>query len=216
MANPILSKAPDKAITKALREALKAPKEQGRLSYESMVKIAQAAYDGETVDDVEFRDIKRILRTQSFWGPSVRQLEAFLELYYPLTGPFLYPGDVEELEGRKPVGTHQCAALVQVTIPIGKVATWREGIRVRGHDWQIQKGTAVATFEDGFYPNREHDNHVAYYISQDNTGIRVMDQWKGKGSISSRVLPFRGRLANGMFIDPSNNGDALSVVMKKA
>jgi hypothetical protein len=84
------------------------------------------------------------------------------------------------------------------------------------NDWQIQKGTAVATFEDGFYPNREHDNHVAYYLSQDKDGIRVMDQWKGKLSVSSRVMPFRGRMANGMFIDPSNNGDALSVVMKKA
>lgn len=216
MANKIYKRAADTSVGKALREAQRSPKDQGRISYESVVKIIQAAHDGEKVDDVEFRDLKRILRTQLLWGPSRRLLEAYLALHYPLRGPFVFPGDVEKFEDAGLVGTHQCAALVQLTVPVGLAATWREGIPVRGNDHQIKKGTAVATFEDGFYPNRDHGNHVAFYVSQSSTGIAVMDQWTGKASVASRTMQFLGKTSNGLFVDPSNNGDALAVIMNKA
>ena len=86
---------------------------------------------------------------------------------------------------------------------------------MRGNDALIAKGTAVATFEDGVYANRDHGNHVAYYLSQDSTGVQVMDQWSSKGAVGSRTMAFLGRRSNGLFVDPSNNGDALSVIMKK-
>jgi hypothetical protein len=213
MSNKVLQRAPDKSVAKALRAA---QKEQGKLSFASAVKIIQAAHDGGKVDDVEFRDLKKILRTQPLWGPARRLIEGYLALYYPLKGPYVYPGDVETLDNSDLVGSHQCAALVQLTVPIGLTATWREGIPVRGNDHLIQKGTAVATFEDGFYPNRNHGNHVAYYVSQNATGVVVIDQWSGKGSVSSRTMDFLGRTAAGRFVDPSNNGDALSVIMTKA
>ena len=44
-----------------------------------------------------------------------------------------------------------------------------------------------------------------------------MDQWSGpsKPTISSRQMLFKARNADGTFIDPSNNGAALSVVMTR-
>lgn len=215
MANPILKRAPDTSVAKALKEALRAPKYYGRIPYHQVVEIIRAASDGDIVTDVEFRDIKKILRTQPLWGPAYRMLNAYLELYYPLKGPFLYPGDVEDLENTPARGNHACAALVQYTIPIGRAKTWREGIRVRGNDHLIKKGTAVATFEDGFYPNRPKNNHVAYYLSQTKQQILVMDQWEGKPRVSARPMPFLGQHADGSYKNPSNNGDALSVIMKK-
>lgn len=216
MVNPFLGKRADKSVAKALREVKRDAKDKGRISVASVLKIMEAAHDGGTIDDVEFRDLKRILRTESLEGFSRRLLEAYVHLNYSLTGPFVYDGDIDKFENHDLVGSHQCAALVQATMPIGQVVTWREGIPVRGNGHLIKKGTAVATFEDGFYPNRDKHNHVAYYISQDSDGIVVMDQWKGKEEgVTSRLMKFKGKWANGLFVDPSNNGDALSVIMKR-
>ena len=216
MANPLLNAAPDRSVADALQAALLATRHQGRLSYEQAVLIMQAAFDGEEITDVEFRDVRKILRMESFWGPSRRLLEGFLQLYYPLEGPFVYPGDdVENLDGSKLRGNRECAALIQHTIPIGLANDWREGIRVRGNEHLIKKGTAIATFEDGIYPNRPNHNHVAYYVSQDETGIVVIDQWSELKSVQTRTMGFLGQRPDGSFIDPSNNGDALSVIMRK-
>jgi hypothetical protein len=76
----------------------------------------------------------------------------------------------------------------------------------------IKVGTAVATFEDGKYANRDHGNHAAYYMGQDASGIYVMDQWVRKGKISKRKMGFRGKNADGSYIAPSDNGAALSII----
>ena len=79
----------------------------------------------------------------------------------------------------------------------------------------IAKGTAIATFVNGRYPNLPHGNHAALYISQDAGGIWVMDQWKGdpnKPKVSKRYLRTKGKWKNGTFVDPSNNADAFSVI----
>jgi len=133
-----------------------------------------------------------------------------------MPGPYIY-SDVDNLEGTKKVGTEQCAALVQhYSIGIGQTKTWKEGIAVRGNDYRIEKGTAIATFVNGKYPNKSHGNHVAYYVSQDSEGITVMDQWAGKSKpkVSSRKLYFKGgKRKDGTYLDASNNGDAFSVIM---
>ncbi len=216
MANPIFSQAPDRSVATALQAALQAPRDHGRIHYNQIVHIIRAAHDGRKISDVEFRDLKKILRTQPLWGAARRMLEGFLQLYYPLKALPPYRRNVLRFEDRPPIGSHQCAALVQHTMPVGLTSTWREGIRVRGNGHFIKPGTAIATFEDGFYPNRNYGNHVAYYISQTDKGIRVMDQWLGKKRISSRTLAFRGKRADGTYPDPSNNGDAFSVIMHKA
>jgi len=124
--------------------------------------------------------------------------------------PYVY-SQVDNLEGKSLVSTGSCAALVQYYTRMGLTNTWKEGENVRKNR-EITKGTAVATFENGKYPNRPHGNHAAFYLSQDGMGIWVMDQWKEKGKISRRRLYFKGKSSSGKYIDPSNNGDALSII----
>ena len=219
MANPIFAKKADKSVAKAIKTAMK----DGDLSASDLRDLIVAALDPATkktilpsLDDVEYRDLRRFMRKEKRLSTFDRvALEAFLDLVYPLKGPFIFPGDVTTLEGADPKGSGQCAALVQTTIPIGLTKTWREGIRVRGNGAVIKKGTAVATFVDGYYPNNDHDNHVAYYLDQDLTGITVIDQWLGKGEVSSRMMRFGLKSGDGLYHDPSNNGAALSVIMTK-
>src|SRR5437868_2467534 len=123
---------------------------------------------------------------------------------------YIYP-DVDNLEGQKLAGTGQCVALVQVYTDAPLTRAWKEGVHVRGAT-KVVKGTAIATFVDGKYPNHAHGNHACFYLSQDHSGISVMDQWTSKGNIGSRVLSFRGKNKDGTYVDPSNNGDAFSVI----
>ena len=141
-----------------------------------------------------------------------------------MSGPYVY-ANVDDLEGAELVGNKQCAGLVQHYVNVGTTEYWTNGKHVRGNGPSIAKGTAVATFlndaeeEKGYYANAKHNNHAAFYISQDATGIKVMDQWAGdknKPKISSRVMRFLGKNKDGTYVNPSNNGEALSVIMKSA
>src|SRR5918995_627908 len=212
MANPIFAKKADKPVAKAIKTAMK----DGALSASELRDLIVAALDPATkktvlpsLDDVEYRDLRRFMRKEKRLTTFDRlALEAFLDRVYPLKGPFIFPGDVTTLEGADPKGSGQCAALVQTTIPIGLTKTWREGIRVRGNGAGSKKGPAVAPFADGYYPNNDHDNHVAYYLDQDSTGVTVIDQWLGKGGVSLRVMRFGLKSGDGLYHDPSNNGAA--------
>ena len=118
---------------------------------------------------------------------------------------------VDDLEGTDKVGSGQCVALVQVYAKAPVTSAWTEGATVKGSAL-LAKGTAIATFVNGKYPNAAHGNHAALYISQDLTGIKVMDQWTSKANVSSRTLAFKGKNKDGTFKDPNNNGDAMSVI----
>jgi hypothetical protein len=141
-----------------------------------------------------------------------------------MSGPYVYE-KVDDLEGTEQVGNKQCAGLVQYYVNVGTTEYWTNGKHVRGNGSSIKKGTAVATFlkdsveGEGYYANAKHDNHAAFYISQDASGVKVMDQWandKRKPKVSSRTMRFLGKNKDGTYINPSNNGDALSVIMKSA
>lgn len=123
--------------------------------------------------------------------------------------------NVDDLDGTSLVGSQQCVALVQHYAKAPQTSKWKEGKHVMG-DTSIVKGTAIATFVSGKYPNLSHGNHAALYISQDATGIWVMDQWKGdenKPNVSKRHLRAKGtNKKTGAYLDPSNNADAFSVI----
>lgn len=76
----------------------------------------------------------------------------------------------------------------------------------------LREGTAIATFVNGRYPNRASGNHAALYVGQDAGGIYVIDQWSKVNKIQARKLPFFGKDKQGDWANPSNNGDAFSVV----
>jgi hypothetical protein len=122
--------------------------------------------------------------------------------------------EVDDLDGKPLVGNKQCVAIVQHYAGAPHTSTWKQGAQVRGNI-RIAKGTAVATFVDGKYPNKKSGNHAALYVSQDAAGVWVMDQWANdpkKPTISMRRMRFRGQEEDGSYTDPSNNGDALYVI----
>lgn len=98
----------------------------------------------------------------------------------------------------------QCVSYVTTvcpTIPVG-TGQWSKGVAVKGNQ-NIVAGTAIATFNT----TGQYHGHAAIYVSQDDTGIQVFDQWitgTGKG-VGKRVLKWGG---NGV----SNNGDGFYVV----
>ena|SRR6478735_8450113 len=119
----------------------------------------------------------------------------------------------KDLENKPPVGSRQCVALIQECAKAPLTASWREGKQVRRNSL-LPPGTAIATFVNGRYPNRPHGNHAAIYVRQDATAIYVLDQWKDdkKTRITIRPIRFLGKDKDGNFINPSNNGDAFSVI----
>jgi hypothetical protein len=121
---------------------------------------------------------------------------------------------VDDLDNTELVGSHQCVALVEHYAKAPLTSMWREGKAVKAN-LSIAKGTAIATFVNGKYPNHGHGNHAALYVSQDAGGIWVIDQWKGdpkKPQVSKRYIRSKGKGKNGTFIDPSNNADAFSLI----
>lgn len=130
-----------------------------------------------------------------------------------MPGPFVY-AKVDTLVGKPLVGSKSCAVLVQYYVNPGLARTWTEGLYVKGNGAKIKKGTAIATFVDGKYPNKSSGNHAAFYLSQDAKGIWVVEQFKGLTKIQKRHLRFKGKASDGSYVDPSNNGDAFSVIMR--
>lgn len=127
--------------------------------------------------------------------------------------PHVY-AQVDDLDGTEKVGSKQCVALLQHYANLPRTTSWKEGTVVLG-DLTLAKGTAIATFVDGKYPNQGSGNHAAFYISQTLGGIWVMDQWASdtsKPKVSKRFLRKKGKNAAGAYIDPSNNAEAYSVI----
>lgn len=118
--------------------------------------------------------------------------------------------DIEHRKSSTLVGTGQCVALVQAWAGAPTTGIWQEGIKVKGNDALIAKGTAIATFVDGSYASNPTGNHAAIYLGQDQFGIRVIDQWtnsRGAHPPQERTIRFRGGEGS-----PSNDGDAFSVI----
>ncbi|MBO9648228.1 MAG: BPSL0067 family protein [Variovorax sp.] len=126
--------------------------------------------------------------------------------------PHIY-SKAEELDETDLVGTHQCVALLQHYTRVPHTSGWTGGGKVLGNS-RIAKGTAIATFVKGKYPNRSSGNHAAFYLSQDAGGIWVVDQWKhsSKLKVEKRYLKALGVNKDGSFVRPSNNADAFSII----
>jgi len=125
---------------------------------------------------------------------------------------FKAPTNFEALEGQPKKANGQCVRLLQAIIPrMSLTIKWKAGEKIKGN-MSIPKGTAIATFFDGVYPNKLHGNHAAIYISQDSKGIWVIDQFVT--SNPQRQYINKRRLDFG---DPksSNNGNLFYVIEEK-
>jgi hypothetical protein len=86
----------------------------------------------------------------------------------------------------------QCVEFVRQAASAPHTSTWRPGVRVMdARPGSIAAGTAIATFVDGGYPTDNKGKHAAIYISHDQTGISVLDQWKDQGEVKARTIKFR-------------------------
>lgn len=125
--------------------------------------------------------------------------------------PYLY-AEAESLVKLPVVGTKQCVALIKQYAKAPPTAMWKEGSAVKGNS-VLTKGTAIATFVDGIYPNHGSGNHAAFYVSQDAIKTCwVVNQWSTSRTIQYRRLAFKGKSKDGSFISPSNDGDAFLVI----
>jgi hypothetical protein len=98
-------------------------------------------------------------------------------------------GSLGAFVGRS-AGTGQCVALVRATNPqLGSTAHWVRGAAVRGNA-AIAPGTPIATFSRaGHYANAtDGSSHAAIYLSQNETGVTVLDQWAGRAAAVRVIL----------------------------
>lgn len=84
--------------------------------------------------------------------------------------------NLDALENTDKVGSHQCVALIQTCTNAPPTSAWKEGQRVNEASFII-KGTAIATFVAGRYPNKSGGNHAAFFVAKGAGGIWVLHQW---------------------------------------
>ena len=77
----------------------------------------------------------------------------------------------------KVIGNGHCVSLIRACSDAPTTNYWLAGEQVTKSS--PKPGTVIATFENGKYPNRI-GYHAAVFISQNQDGILVWDQWKGK------------------------------------
>lgn len=109
-------------------------------------------------------------------------------------------------------GHTECVEFIKQTLGAPSTPLWREGARIRrlnsGEQDPVPRGTAIATFVSGRYP--QHGNtgkHAAIYMGQNAEGIQVLDQWRALGRVLPRTIPWQPRRPG-----LSNDGSAFSVI----
>lgn len=134
---------------------------------------------------------------------------------------YIYSGQVRRLVGKPLVGNGNCVVLVQQLVKLPHHSRWRQGQHVVdvGTLWP---GTAIATFENGVYPNWPTGNHVAFFAGpgpkKPDGSLRsfwIVEQYKGSGRIQLREISSQGQVDSKWgkrWKDPSNNADAFYVI----
>ena len=122
-------------------------------------------------------------------------------------GPYI-AARPEAFAGRV-IGAGHCVDFVKAAAGAPVTVAWQGGAPVRNNP-QIAPGTAIATFEaDGSYTD-ESGNHAAIYLSQDDHGIWVYDQWQGQ-PVHKRLIRFEGG-SGGKRGSKSNDGRRFAVI----
>jgi len=85
------------------------------------------------------------------------------------------------------IGDGHCVSLIQKCSDAPNTKLWRAGELVS--QTEPPPGTVIATFVKGKYPSKS-GYHAAIFISQDQSGIWVWDQWQGK-PVHKRLIRYR-------------------------
>jgi hypothetical protein len=106
----------------------------------------------------------------------------------------------------KVVGDGQCVSFIKSCSSAPNTTNWRPGAKVLDYPSNgLAKGTIIATFKNGRYPNK-NGYHTAIYLRHDQSGIWVWDQWLGK-PVHQRLIRIRHDHA-----EPANTAQAYRVV----
>jgi hypothetical protein len=108
-------------------------------------------------------------------------------------------------------GNAECVEFIRQSLDAPHTSKWREGGKIHrlspGESDPVARGTAIATFVDGEYPQTGNSGkHAAIYLGQNTEGIQVLDQWNGQGHVEKRTIPWTPRRPG-----LSNDGNAFSV-----
>lgn len=129
--------------------------------------------------------------------------------------PYICP-NLRSVEASAVVDDGDCVALIRTNVP-GLRGTshsgWRQGAPVVG-EARIARGTAIATFDDGRFPNRSGIDHAAIFLAYGGAGIWVLEQRGGKDSatVRRRFIPTGQPGHSGAFFAPGNAAAAFSVI----
>jgi hypothetical protein len=109
-------------------------------------------------------------------------------------------------------GNTECVEFIKQTLSAPDTILWREGSKIKRLEANqpdpVARGTAIATFVAGHYPQTgSTGKHAAIYLGQNAEGIQVLDQWKAQGKVLPRTIPWHPRHAG-----LSNDGKTFSVI----
>ena len=95
-------------------------------------------------------------------------------------------------------GNTECVEFIRQTLGAPHTSRWHEGTKIRrlspGETDPIPPGSAIATFENGTYPQEGNTGkHAAIYLGQDENGIQVLDQWRRQERVLKRTIPWERR-----------------------
>jgi hypothetical protein len=107
-------------------------------------------------------------------------------------------------------GNTECVVFVQKATGVPETPKWTRGRRVKSFKQdELARGTAIATFDEkGKYPTDKLGKHAAVYLSHDNKGIQVLDQWNDLGEVKQRLIRFNRPAGT----KRSNDGDTFYVI----
>lgn len=107
-------------------------------------------------------------------------------------------------------GNTECVEFVQQATGAPSTLAWRKGVKVKGASHgAIARGTAIAMFdENGSYPTDVEGRRAAIYLSHEQQGIKVLDQWNSQGEVQMRTILFNRPKGT----KRSNDGDTYYVI----
>ena len=145
---------------------------------------------------------------------------------------YIYP-EADSLQNKPLMGTGTCVDLIKLLVPGLKglsTQSWKPGENVMEAfktGKAIPRGTAIATFENGRYPQRcpvgytGSCQHAALLLSVQPGGIWIMDQYNTDNArkyVGQRFIripePRKAKLPDGNWRNAGNNPFAFHVITK--
>lgn len=128
--------------------------------------------------------------------------------------PYLLKIEEKSVFGKKRFanakGHTECVEFIRQATDAPETSKWVRGRSVKSFKTgELARGTAIATFDDkGKYPTDALGRHAAIYLSHNNEGIEVLDQWNSQGEVRKRTIRFHRPKGT----KRSNDGDTFYVI----